>query len=148
MTRFQFLRSLAHLGLAAAVLPACKKADDDDGSTPAPDAGMNPSQPDARMSTGADAANDAPNPTSDAPVMPTCNSTTSMIGLNHGHALAVPAADVTAGVEKLYSIQGTALHGHTVRITSAGFATLRQAGTLDVLSSLDGHQHAVTVNCA
>ena len=71
------------------------------------------------------------------------------IGSNHGHSIEVSAADANAGVEKTYPIQGTSMHPHTVTLTAADFATLRQTGTVTVMSSMDAnHRHNVTVTCA
>ena len=137
MTRLQFLRSLGALGLAAVVVPACKKDDDD----PSPDGG-NPQNPDAKVGGTADAA-------IDGPAMPqNCASTGATIGSNHGHAITVTAAEANAGVDKTYQIQGTSLHPHSVTITAAQFTMLRTAGTITVTSSTDAmHSHTVTVTC-
>ncbi len=133
MTRLQFLRSLGQLGLAAVVLPACKKDDD----SPLPDAG-NQQNPDASVG-GVDAPNQMPRD---------CVSTGATIGGNHGHVITVTAAEANAGVEKMYNIQGTSLHPHTVTSTAANFTALRTAGTITVTSSMDGgHTHSVTVTC-
>ncbi|HEY5925183.1 MAG TPA: hypothetical protein VIV11_26050 [Kofleriaceae bacterium] len=142
MTRLEFVRSLAQLGLAAAVLPACTK-DGDGDPAPAPDAASNPLTPDAHMMTQADAGTDAAmNP-------PTCATTSAAIASNHGHALSVSIADVNAGVDKTYQIQGSSTHPHSVLITAASFATLKMMGTLSVMSSLDAsHRHTVNVTCA
>src|SRR5690349_4620287 len=125
MTRSQFLYSLAGF----AFLSACK----DDGEPGGPDA------PDA----GSSAQPDAPKPPVDAPVQQpmsdappeACGSTAATIGTNHGHALVVPIADVTAGVAKTYSIQGGSGHPHTVMITAAMFAMLQQNQTVSATSS-------------
>jgi hypothetical protein len=146
MTRLQFLRSLVQVSLAAVAVPvlvpalgACKKDDD----SPTPDAGGTMKNPDASMGGPIDAGADASTPP------PTCGTATAMIGSNHGHAIAVSAADVNAGIEKMYPIQGSSQHPHTVTLTAADFATLRETGTLMVMSSMDAnHRHAVTVTCA
>lgn len=71
-----------------------------------------------------------------------------VISANHGHALNVPAADVTAGVAKTYSIKGTSGHDHTVTITAAQFAQLGAGRAVTVPSSNGaGHTHSVTVTC-
>ena len=71
------------------------------------------------------------------------------ISANHGHSLAVPAADISAGADKTYQIQGSSGHPHTVTITAAQFAMLAQNTSITVTSSNDaGHTHQVTVNCA
>lgn len=67
---------------------------------------------------------------------------------NHGHSLTIPAADVEAGVEKTYSIEGGASHPHDVTISAAQFATLADGGTFTVTSTSTGHTHSVTVACA
>ncbi len=141
MTRLQFLRSLGQLGLAAACVPvlAACKADDDDGG-PTPDANNNMNNPDASMGNPADAGIDGP--------PPTCATLSTAIAVNHGHTMTVSPADVAAGVEQTYLIQGTSLHPHTVVITAANFATLKMTGTVTVMSSLDdAHRHNVTVTC-
>jgi hypothetical protein len=140
MTRLQFLRSVGALGLAAVVVPACKKDDD----VPSPDAGGNPQNPDG----GNPGTIDAPAQPGDAAMPQNCASTGATIANNHGHAITVSAADANAGVDKTYQIQGTSLHPHTVMITAAQFATLKSAGSLTVTSSTDAmHSHTVTVTC-
>lgn len=143
MTRLQFLRSLGGLGLAAACVPvlaACKADDDDDG--PTPDANNNMNNPDASMGNPADAG-------VDGSMQPkTCATLGTAVGENHGHAMTVSAADVTAGVDKTYQIQGTSTHPHTVVVTAASFATLKMTGSVTVTSSVDSaHSHDVTVTC-
>lgn len=77
------------------------------------------------------------------------NGTQSSIGSNHGHSLTVSKADVTAGTEKTYNIQGSSGHPHTVTITAANFTTLKGNNSISVTSSADaGHTHSVTVTCA
>ena len=73
------------------------------------------------------------------------------IGSNHGHALTVPKADVAAGVEKTYDIQGTATHPHSVTLTAANFADLLQDKQVIVTSTTNGttpHSHTITLSCA
>jgi len=68
---------------------------------------------------------------------------------NHGHTLAVSKADIEAGSDKTYSIQGTSGHNHTIVVTSANFETLKSAKTIQIESSRDSsHRHDVTVSCA
>lgn len=68
---------------------------------------------------------------------------------NHGHTLSVSQADVTAGVDKTYNIQGGAPHDHTVTLTAAHFASLAQGKSVSVTSSsAAAHDHSVTVTCA
>ena len=137
MTRKQFFRSLAGLGVGAVVI-GCSKSD----GSPEPTI-------DAPSQTPVDAPKliDAPNP--DAPMTNTCASPTTTIGTNHGHAGTVPAADVMAGVQKTYNIQGASGHPHTVTITAAMFTMLKAGMPVTATSSNDAnHTHAVTVTCA
>lgn len=136
MTRKQFLRFTA-LGTGA-LLVGCK----DDGGSPMP----NP-EPDASTTLPnvdappADAALDAP------PSM-ACSSTTATVGTNHGHTAIVPAADVQAGVEKSYNIQGASAHPHTITVTAAMFAMLKAGNQVMVTSTNDAaHTHVVTIRC-
>lgn len=77
------------------------------------------------------------------------NGTTTAIGSNHDHTLAVSKSDVEAGVDKNYSIQGGSTHNHTVTITANQFATLVATGSVTVNSSSDSaHTHSVSVTCA
>jgi hypothetical protein len=72
-----------------------------------------------------------------------------VISANHGHKLTVPAADVTAGVAKTYSIQGASGHDHLVIITAAQFAQLGAGHAITVASTNSaGHTHSVTVTCS
>ena len=143
MTRLQFLRSLAGFGLAAVAVPtlaACQKQDD---PLPPDASGGGMQTPDASASGSPDAGIDG------SMQPPTCATTSAAIGTNHGHSMTVSAADVTAGVDKTYQIQGTSQHPHAVVLTAAHFATLRQTGTVTVTSSTDAmHSHSVTVTCA
>lgn len=76
---------------------------------------------------------------------------TAEIGNNHNpgpHAVTVTLAEVEAGVEIQYDIQGQSGHPHTLVITAGDFATLQATGSVIVESSFDGHSHTVTVTCA
>jgi hypothetical protein len=84
------------------------------------------------------------------------NGVTATILHNHPngpHSLVVPVADVTAGIEVTYDIQGSNTgHGHTVTVTAADFAALGE-GTVVTLTSSDtgavgkDHTHPVTLAC-
>ncbi|MBL9023577.1 MAG: hypothetical protein JNL21_15385 [Myxococcales bacterium] len=72
------------------------------------------------------------------------------IATNHpmAHEMTVSAADVQAGVDKTYNIQGASMHPHTVTLTAADFTTLAGGGTVTKTSSSDAmHTHEVTVTC-
>ncbi|MDQ3367221.1 MAG: hypothetical protein M3680_17495 [Myxococcota bacterium] len=140
MTRIQFLRSLAGLGVGVVGVSVLSACSDDEGTTP--DAATN--QPPVDAAPGVD----APVTPLDGPAM-TCAMTTAAIGTNHGHAITVAPADVAAAVDKTYAIKGTSPHPHSVLITAAQFMTLRTSGSLTVTSSNDAnHTHTVTVTCA
>jgi hypothetical protein len=71
-----------------------------------------------------------------------------MIATNHGHTLVVPLADVVAGAEVTYDIQGSSGHAHSVTLTAAHFTMLQGGTQVTVTSTLgDGHDHDVTVAC-
>lgn len=140
ITRHQFLRSLAGIGAGAYLsgLVACTKSDGE------PEPGI-----DAPPQTPIDAptAPDAPNP--DAPPASTCATTNATISANHGHAAMVPAADVMAGVAKMYNIQGASGHPHTIMVTPAMFMMLKAGQMVVVASSTDAaHSHNVTIACS
>ena len=68
---------------------------------------------------------------------------------NHGHALTVSDADVAAGVDKTYDIQGNAGHTHQVTISAAQFAEIAQGKSVLVTTSEGSlHTHEVSVACA
>ena len=68
------------------------------------------------------------------------------ISMNHGHALAVPMADIMAGVTKIYNAQGTSMHPHYVELTADDFATLRMGGTVKKVSC-SGGDHEYVLSC-
>ncbi len=77
------------------------------------------------------------------------NGTSSAIGTNHGHNLVVSAADVSAGVDKTYNIQGSSAHMHSVTVSAAQFASLQNNQQITATSSSDsGHTHSITISCA
>ena len=77
------------------------------------------------------------------------NGTNASIGTNHGHSLTVSKADVQSGVEKSYSIEGSASHDHILVISADNFTSLKNNTSIQVTSdSGGGHSHSVTVSCA
>ncbi len=127
MNRKTFIKKTAGavlIALPATSLIGCSNSDNNSG-VPNPDPGENPQ------------AN--------------CldNGTAVAIGSNHGHTLVVSTADVNAGSEKTYSIQGSSGHNHTVTITGANFTSLKNNSSISVVSTNDDdHTHSVTVSCA
>ncbi len=67
---------------------------------------------------------------------------------NHGHQLTVSKEDVIAGVQKTYSIQGSAGHDHQVTLTPSHFTQLAATTTITIMSTNAGHVHDVDVSCA
>jgi hypothetical protein len=72
----------------------------------------------------------------------------STITDNHGHALAIPAADLNSTVAMTYSIQGSADHSHDVTFSAAQLAQLKagQMVTVGTTTTL-AHAHTVTEAC-
>ena len=67
---------------------------------------------------------------------------------NHGHVLTVSQADVDAGADKTYSIQGTSPHTHEVSLTAAQFAALKSGKSVSVQSTtVAAHEHNITITC-
>jgi hypothetical protein len=66
------------------------------------------------------------------------------------HHLVVPAADVLAGVDKSYSIQGTQTHDHMVTVTAAMFMQLAANMEVPMIVSTVtlNHSHTFAVICA
>jgi hypothetical protein len=66
------------------------------------------------------------------------------------HQLAVTAADVKAGADKNYDIQGAADHNHVVILTAHDFELLK-AGKLAAVTtqpSSVGHDHDISIQCS
>lgn len=95
-----------------------------------------------------------PNPDPDPdPMQGDClaNGTNTSISANHGHSLTVSKADVSAGVEKTYTLSeaSTDQHIHTVTLTPSQFDSLKDNNSITATSTSNaGHTHSVTVTCA
>ena len=78
-----------------------------------------------------------------------CGATGNAIAGNHGHALSIPAADLTATTNRTYDITGTANHAHSVTFTPAQLQMLDAGQTVTVTSSTNSsHDHVVTATCS
>ncbi len=98
-------------------------------------------------SSSDDGGGETPTPNGNADCA--ANGTAVSIGSNHGHTLTVSKADVTAGTEKTYTIQGSSPHDHSVTLSSANFTSLQSNSSISVTSSNgDSHTHSVQVSCA
>jgi len=114
---------------ALALLPACGG---DDTPTPGTDAGRDTGTPPVDLGGGG-----------------SCAAVTSRIDANHGHVLAVPAADIAAGTAQTYGIMGSSGHTHSVTLSATDFASLQSDGMVVVTSTTSSaHMHAITVTCA
>jgi hypothetical protein len=77
-----------------------------------------------------------------------CGASGAAISGNHGHALAIAAADLNSTVDITYNIMGSANHNHTVTFTAPQLAMLKNDQSVTVTSSTtDGHSHSVTATC-
>lgn len=100
-------------------------------------------------SSSDDGPNPNPNPNPNPSGNCLQNGTNSSIGANHGHTLLVSVADINAGTQKTYNIQGSANHQHDITLTTADFNTLSTNTSISKTSTAgDGHTHSVTVSCA
>ena len=71
----------------------------------------------------------------------------SNISGHPGHVVMISAADITAGVDKAYGIQGGSGHDHTIMVTAANFAALANGESVMVTSTGGAHDHVVTLSC-
>ena len=77
------------------------------------------------------------------------NGTVGSVSANHGHSITVSTADVAAGVDKQYNIQGSSAHNHVVTVSESAFASLANNQQISVTSTTgDGHTHSVTISFA
>ncbi len=123
-----------------------------DSGTGTPDAGMDAgtsSPPDAGVDAGTkfDAGTTA-DAGSDAGTAACGNGAVNQPINDPTHGVSIPAADIVAGAQKVYSIQGTSMHNHNITVTAAMFTLLRAGMTFTVTSTMtNGHTHNVTVRC-
>lgn len=148
------LGGLAFVGTSCAPddgrVPDASSGDGSDAGGSGPDAGEDV-ESDAGDEIEADAGEDVADAGDevDAGEDPTCTTPTTTIGSNHGHTLVVPIADVNAGEEQTYDIEGSSGHVHLVTLTAAHFAQLAEGTPVTVTStSGGGHSHSVTVRCS
>ena len=88
----------------------------------------------------------APTP-APAPGTPSSCTATQIAG-NHGHALAIPVADLSSAAAMTYDIRGAADHSHAVTFTPAQLSQLKSGSAVTVVSTTAaGHSHDVTEAC-
>ena len=84
-----------------------------------------------------------------APAPPAGIACAATISDNHGHVLAIPAADLDSTTDKTYDIQGTAGHTHSVTFTAAQLAQLKAGTTVSVTTTMTlSHDHRIGEHCA
>jgi len=161
--RREFLQSLLALGASAGLLPLIACGDDgggDDtstgdtgtgdtgggdtggGDTGTGDTGTGDT---GTGDTGSGDTGSGDTGTGDGGAM--CESVNTEISANHMHEAVIPAADVNAGAEMTYDIQGSSPHAHSITLTAADMTTLQGGGMVTVTSVGGGHTHDVTVSC-
>ena len=126
ITRKGFLGAAAG-GTVLLFLQACGGGGGDYGSAPAPAPAPPPPAP---------------------PPSGQCTPASAVIASNHGHVLAIPAADLDSTTDKSYSIQGSGTHDHTVTFTAGLLQMLKNGQTVMATSTqTNSHTHSVTVSC-
>ena len=82
------------------------------------------------------------------PTGPTRQDEVGTISANHGHAVTITAAQITAaGGLTGVSIMGTATHPHLIDLTAAQIAAIGLNQQVSVVSTTnDAHNHTVTFN--
>lgn len=135
-SRADFLRLTLGGAAVAALAAACGGS----STPPADAAAAEPDAPAGNPDAAVASADAAPG---------ACDGAVNVsIANNHGHVLVVPLADVLAGVDKTYDIQGASPHTHSVTITATDFLVMKSADPIQVTSTSAGHTHVVTVMCA
>ena len=86
-----------------------------------------------------------PSPTPLPSTAPTTGDISGNVSANHGHVAVITGAQVTSGNAIALDITGTATHPHTVQISQADLASLKnkQVVTRDSTNN-NGHMHTVT----
>jgi hypothetical protein len=88
--------------------------------------------------------NPTPQPT------PGAGDKTGFISANHGHAVSITSGQLTAGGDlrlTLVGTQGVSEHSHTLDLTAAEVAAIRDGARVSKPSSTaDAHEHTVIFN--
>jgi len=88
---------------------------------------------------------DTPTPSTPTPAPANPSNVNGSVSANHGHEAVITGAQITAGTGFALDIHGTATHTHTLTISQADLATLKNRQTVTSLSTTDsGHSHTVT----
>jgi hypothetical protein len=85
----------------------------------------------------------------DGPTQPTYADAVGTVGTNHGHAVMITGAVLSAGGGVTLDIQGTSSHPHQVTLTSAEVISIREGRRVSKESTPSpsgSHAHTVTFN--
>lgn len=70
-----------------------------------------------------------------------------VISNNHGHVATLTQTQMDAAQDVALDIQGTSTHAHTLDLTAAQVASIKEGTQVVQMSSVDaGHSHDVTFN--
>jgi hypothetical protein len=69
-----------------------------------------------------------------------------VIGTNHGHVALITGAQLTDANTIVLNLQGTASHNHTLELSAAEVAQIRDGQTVARTCSPTTHMHMVTFN--
>ena len=82
-------------------------------------------------------------PSTPTPVTP--SDVNGVVSANHGHVAVITGAQITTGNAIALDIRGTATHAHTVNVSQADLASLKNRQAVTDTSTTDsGHSHTVT----
>ena len=83
------------------------------------------------------------------PAPPAGAGCVATIAGNHGHVLAIGAADLNSLVDIAYDILGTADHTHSVTFTAAQLAQLKAGNSVSATTTTTlAHNHAISERCS
>ncbi len=153
MCRSEFLSALGVLSLGAL---ACSSgsSEDDSVATGGSSGGAGGSGGGGASSRGGASAGGASGSTGaggSAGTAPgTCGAAIdAQITCRHDHELLVTVADVMAGQDKTYDIQGgNATHGHDVTVTADMFSRIRNGETVEIFVDSIFQPHTIHLSCA
>jgi hypothetical protein len=92
-------------------------------------------------------SNPAPNPTPTPSPPPSGGDVQGTISANHGHSVAITAAQLQAGNALSLTFGGSATHSHGVQLSAAEVTAIRDRQRVSKASSVnDAHDHTVTFN--
>jgi hypothetical protein len=82
------------------------------------------------------------------PAPPAASGCNASIAGNHGHTLAISAADLNSLVDMTYDIRGAADHTHSVTFTAAMLASLKAGNSVNATTTTTlAHSHLIGERC-